>query len=136
MTPVRQSPKTERVAMPHVLIVDDEFDVVDLVGDALSRNVDCRFAAAATFASGLNIVTTQTVDLLIVDLKLPDGDGAELIPALRKPHPRAGAFVITGSPSVDTAISAIRGGAVDFLAKPFTVDEFLRRTRTALLAHS
>jgi FixJ family two-component response regulator len=133
MTPIRQSPKAERATMPRVLIVEDEFDVVEFVGDALSRNVDCRFSSAATVADGLTILKSQAVDLLIVDLHLPDGDGAELLAALRKHHPLAGAIVITGSPSVETAVSALRHGAIDFVTKPFTVDEFLRRVRTALL---
>jgi len=132
MTPVRQPPQTATTASPRVLIVDDEFDVVDFVGDALGRNVDCRLTSATTFAEAGQIIETQDVDLLIVDLNLPDGDGAELVAALRKRHPLASAIVVTGAPSVETAVSALRHGAVDFLAKPFTPDEFLRCVRTAL----
>ncbi|HEX4054500.1 MAG TPA: response regulator [Tepidisphaeraceae bacterium] len=136
MTPIRQAPQTQRAASPHVLIVDDESDVVEFVGDALSRNLDCRFASATTFAEASRALQSQAVDLLIVDLNLPDGRGAELLATLRQRHPLASAIVVTGSPSVETAVSALRDGAVDFLAKPFTVDEFLRRIRTALHRNS
>jgi DNA-binding response OmpR family regulator len=132
MTPVRQPPQTERSASPRILIVDDEFDIVDFVSDALGRNVECRVSSASNRAEALQAIESQGVDLLIVDLNLPDGNGAELLAALRKKHPLASAIVVTGSPSVDTAVSALRHGAVDFLAKPFTVDEFLRCVRTAL----
>lgn len=132
MTPVRQSPQTQQSAPPRVLIVDDESDIVEFLGDALSRNVDCRFASAATVAQASHAMQSQPVDLLIVDLNLPDGDGSELLAALRQKHPLASAIVVTGSPSVETAVSALRDGAVDFLAKPFTIDEFLRRIRAAL----
>jgi len=132
MTPLRQPPQTERSASPRVLIVDDEFDVVDFVSDALGRNIECNLTTAASMTEAGQIIENQGVDLLIVDLKLPDGDGAELVAALRKKHPLASAIVVTGAPSVETAVSALRHGAVDFLAKPFTVDEFLRCVRTAL----
>jgi len=132
MTPVRQPPPTEQSASPRVLIVDDEFDVVDFVSDVLGRNVDCRLTSAANIAEAGRVIETKGVDLLIVDLNLPDGDGAELVAKLRKQHPLASAIVVTGAPSVATAVSALRHGAVDFLTKPFTVDEFLRCVRTAL----
>ncbi len=115
MTPVRQSPQTQRSASPHVLIVDDESDVVEFVGDALSRNVDCRFASATHVRGSFGrSLQSQAVDLLIVDLNLPDGDGAELLAALRQRHPLASAIVVTGAPSVETAVSALRDGAVGF----------------------
>jgi YesN/AraC family two-component response regulator len=63
---------------------------------------------------------------------LPDGDGMSLLAALRRHQPTASAVVITGSPSVDGAITALRGGAVDFVAKPFNNDHLIDRIRTAL----
>src|SRR5262245_14646834 len=126
MTPVRQPPQTEQSASPRVLIVDDEFDVVDFVTDALGRNVDCKLTSAVSMAEACGIIESQGVDLLIADLNLPDGDGGELVANLRKRHPLASAIVVTGEPSVATAVSALRHGAVDFLTKPFNSDEFLR----------
>jgi FixJ family two-component response regulator len=136
MTPVRQSPQTKRSAPPQVLIVDDESDVVELLGEALSRNVECGLSLAGTIEQASRTMQSQSVDLMIVDLHLPDGDGSELLAALREKHPLASAIVVTGSPSVDSAVSALRDGAVDFLAKPFTIDEFLKRIRTALHRNS
>ena len=136
MTPVRQPPKTERSTSPRVLVVDDQFDIVELIRDMLGRNVDCRVNSATGFAEALRIIETDGVDLLIVDLNLPDGDGGELLAALRTRQPLASAIVVTGAPTVDTAVSALRHGAVDFLSKPFAADEFLRRVRSALLSNA
>jgi len=132
MTPVRQPPQTQRSTAPRILVVDDEFDVVDFITDALNRNIDCRLTSASNRSEAARIIESEPVDLLIVDLNLPDGDGAELVTELAKRHPLASAIVVTGAPSVETAVSALRQGAVDFVSKPFTPDEFLRCVRTAL----
>jgi DNA-binding response OmpR family regulator len=132
MTPVRQAPKSKQTAAPSILVVDDEFDIVEMMTDSLSRNVECKLASATGYADALKAIESQAVDLLIVDLNLPDGSGAELLAALRKRHPLASAIVVTGAPSVETAVSALRHGAVDFLSKPFDAEEFLRRVRNAL----
>lgn len=132
MTPVRQPPPAGTSASPRILVVDDELDVVEFVSDALGGNVDCKVSSAVNMADACRIIENESVDLLIADLKLPDGDGADLVVALRKRHPLASAVIVTGSPSVETAVSALRHGAVDFLSKPFTPDEFLRCVRSAL----
>jgi DNA-binding response OmpR family regulator len=132
MTPVRQAPNSKKTAAPSVLVIDDEFDIVEMMTDALHRNVECKLASATGYADALKAIESQPVDLMIVDLNLPDGSGAELLSALRKRHPLASAIVITGAPSVETAVSALRHGAVDFLSKPFNAEEFLGRVRSAL----
>lgn len=132
MTPVCQSSTSVRSLVPRVLVVDDEPAMIELVGDMLGGQVDCRLSTASTYAEGHRFLQTQAIELLIVDLHLPDGDGAELLATLHKRHPLASAIVITGSPSVEGAVAALRHGAVDFLAKPFTGEDFLRRIRGVL----
>ena len=132
MTPVRQAPQSKQAAIPSVLVVDDEFDIVETITDALGRNLECKLASAGNFADAVKIIETQAVDLLIVDINLPDGSGSELVAALRKRNPAASAIVVTGAPSVDSAVAALRHGAADFLSKPFLPDEFLSRVRNAL----
>jgi CheY-like chemotaxis protein len=130
MTPIAE--KLPTTDAPRVLVVDDEPDMIELVHDTLGRNVDCQLTTAGSAAEAQRILESQPVDLLIVDIGLPDGNGADLLADLRKKHPIASAIVITGSPSVEGAVTALRRGAADFLAKPFTVDEFVRRIRAAL----
>ncbi|MDB5299508.1 MAG: sigma-54-dependent transcriptional response regulator, partial [Phycisphaerales bacterium] len=61
-----------------------------------------------------------------------DGDGMSLLPLLQRYQPTASAIVITGAPSLDRAVHAMREGALDFVAKPFTHDQLVDRTRKAL----
>jgi FixJ family two-component response regulator len=117
---------------PRVLIVDDEPDVIELVQDMLGKRTRCQITSAGSIAQAKKILNSEHIDLLIVDLGLPDGDGAELMQTLHDVHPTASAVVITGAPSFEGAVAAMRHGAVDFLPKPFTASEFLNRIDQAL----
>jgi FixJ family two-component response regulator len=132
MMPLAVPVKSSKTAPPRLLVVDDESTLIELVGDAVERNLECKLATATTVTEARKILASQPVDLLVVDLNLPDGSGAELLTELRRKYPLAGAIVITGTPSYERAVSALREGAVDFLAKPFRIDDFLHRVRTAL----
>ncbi len=132
MMPVAVPVKPSKTAPPRLLVVDDESSLIDLVGDAVERNLECRLSTAGTIAEARQILAKQPVDLLVVDLNLPDGSGTDLLADLRRKYPTAGAIVITGTPTYERAVSALREGAVDFLAKPFRIDDFLHRLRTAL----
>src|SRR4051794_39565542 len=115
MTPVVKSEsKPKPTVRPRVLVVDDEPNLVELVED-VGRGIGCTVVAAADVAQARKVIAEQTVDLLVADLHLPDGNGMHLLSDLREQHPMATAVVITGSPSIDNAIGAIRSGAVDFL---------------------
>jgi FixJ family two-component response regulator len=121
-----------QTALPRVLLVDDEPGMIELVSDVLKRSRTCRLLTAPTLAAAENIIANERVDLLLADLNLPDGNGMELLPRLQQKHPEAAAVIITGTPSVNGAISAMRAGVVDFLPKPFTADHLIERVSTAL----
>jgi two-component system, NtrC family, response regulator HydG len=129
---VAEAVKSFRSAPPRVLVVDDEANLIELIGDALERNVNCHLATATSIAQATEILEHEPIDLLIVDLHLPDGNGVSLMASLRKKYPLANTIVITGAPSIDGAVTALRQGAVDFLAKPFNADQFLHCVRSAL----
>jgi CheY-like chemotaxis protein len=132
MSPVVKSESMPKPAVrPRVLVVDDEPNLVELVGD-VGKELGYKVIAAADVAEAREILATQEVDLLVADLHLPDGDGMSLLPALREQQPNAAAIVITGSPSMEHAIGAIRGGAVDFVKKPFTVPQLTTHLKAAL----
>lgn len=117
---------------PRILVVDDEVELLDAISDTVAARLNCRLIRAANLSEAQHIMQTQSVDLLVTDLHLPDGDGATLLPILRSRHPNAHAIVITGSPSVDGAITALRAGAVDFLLKPFAAADLAERVGRAL----
>lgn len=117
---------------PRVLVVDDEPNLIEVLGDVVGRGMGCRVVTAANLAQARKILATQTIELLVADLNLPDGDGMTLLPAMREHQPNASTIMITGSPSVDDAIGAMRGGAVDFVPKPFTQAHLVERVQRAL----
>ena len=119
-------------ASPAVLIVEDEPALAELIQEALGRDLNCRVKCANSIKRARRILATESIDLMIADIGLPDGDGLSLLQALRAHHPLAESIVITGSPSVERAIAAIRFGAADLLPKPFSIDVFLDRARRAL----
>ena len=121
-----------KIKAPRILVVDDEPMLTDLVGDVVGGQIACNVISAANIAEARKILATTPIELLVADVHLPDGKGTDLLPSLRASQPHANAIVITGQPSMDGAISAMREGAVDFLPKPFSAEHLVTRVAKAL----
>src|SRR5436190_6041056 len=117
---------------PRVLLIEDEPTLVEVVQYILRRDLGAKVIPAASIESAKKILATETVELVITDIHLPDGNGMHLLPSIRKHHPTATAIVITGAPSMDEVMSAMREGAVDFVPKPFNTTQLLDHVRKAL----
>src|SRR5687768_1207624 len=117
---------------PRILVVDDEPTLVELIGDVVGTGMQCRIIVAKTVAEARKLLASEPIELLVTDVSLPDGDGTSLLATLRQKQPNASAIVITGAPSVDRAIMALRDGALDFLPKPFTAKILQERVKRAL----
>jgi len=104
-----------------ILVVDDEVETADLLRDLLrKRGFDA--AAVTSGAQCLEHLRTHTVDIVITDVQMPGMSGIELCGTLRERHPDLLPIVITGQSDFETAISAIRAGAYDFITKPVKID--------------
>lgn len=114
-----------------VLVVDDDQSVLEAIGDALKRD-NRRVHHAADLGGARRILGSEPIDLVLVDIKLSDGDGLAFAAELRQSHPLVRTIIITGDPSVDRAVEAMRSGAVDFLSKPLDVSDLNRRVDHAL----
>jgi CheY-like chemotaxis protein len=117
--------------MRDVLVVDDEPDLVTTY-ERLLRRQGCRVVRAGSRAAGLAAVQRGSLDLLIADLKLPDGDGLDVVRAARSlPAPPAVIVVsgFVGEPSREAALSA---GAAACLAKPFSTAAFAALVQSLL----
>lgn len=136
MAAVQSDSKARTEQQPRVLVVDDEPEMVELVGEMVRSHVDCCVIAASTVAQARKILASSPVQVLVTDINLPDGNGMSLLAALHEQQPNAGAIVITGKPSLDGAISALRGGALDFVPKPFRTEQIVDRVRKALERHA
>jgi len=132
MAPVVKASKNKTVHRPRVLVVDDEPQLLEVIRDVAGAGIDCRISTASSIDEAKKCLIVQSVDLLIVDIHLPDGDGTSLIELHKKHNPTGGTIIMTGEPSMDRAITAIRRGAQDFLPKPFNSDVLLERMRKVL----
>jgi signal transduction histidine kinase/FixJ family two-component response regulator len=120
------------VTRPRVLVVDDEPALIQLVRDVVGKATNCRLFSAGDLREAQAIIDKEQIDLMLTDVRLPDGNGMSLLRRLHDAQPTAAAVVITGNPSIDGAISAIRSGVVDFLPKPFSAEHLLERVNRAL----
>ena len=102
---------------PLVLIVDDEPDLLELVSLTLSRmNLETRTAADLATARG--ILKSESFDLCLTDMRLPDGDGLDLVAWIQENRPTLPVAVITAHGNVESAVRALKLGAFDFVSKP------------------
>ena len=114
---------------PRILVLEDEETVQSVVQAMLKiRGFDCD--TAGTVAEARARLSTVSYDIVLVDVHLPDGSGLELIGQVGAESPMV--IVMTGSSNIQTAVQAIRGGAIDFITKPFSVGQFLQRVDSAL----
>jgi two-component system NtrC family response regulator len=107
-----------------VLIIDDEGVICDacrLVLTEKGLGVD----HCMTGRAGLSAMETGAYDIILLDMKLPDIDGTEVLEAVRKKRPAPCVIVMTGYSTMSNAINAMKLGAADYLAKPFTEDELI-----------
>jgi len=106
---------TERI---HILAVDDDRDICDLLKRWLERE-NYNVTTVTDPAEALTLVSTHPFDLILVDLVMEEIGGLDIISRAKKAFPETIAIVITGRPSLDSAIEALRLGAYDYLLKPF-----------------
>jgi DNA-binding NtrC family response regulator len=114
-----------------ILLVDDDRHLLGSMGDWL-REQGYTLDTAGSLADGLAAVDRKTYDLALVDIRLGDGDGFDLLSHCRKKCPDTPVIMITGYGTVDAAIEAIRLGAFDFLTKPLIDEELLLAIERAL----
>ena len=106
--------------MPRVLIVDDEPDILELLEITLGR-MQVSVRSADNMQAALQFLAEDTFDLCLTDMRLPDGDGLELVAQVQRHYARLPIAVITAHGSMETAIQALKLGAFDFLSKPIDV---------------
>jgi DNA-binding NtrC family response regulator len=114
-----------------ILVIDDEVAVNNNVRKILSKK-DFHVDQAVTKAEALEKIEQKAYALVVLDLKIPEVNGLELLKAIRDKRPETMVIIITGYASIETAVEASRMGAVDYLPKPFTPEEIRNATENAL----
>jgi DNA-binding NtrC family response regulator len=105
-----------------LLVVDDEEAVRSGIAQVLGRG-GLNVATAASAGEALEILARQSFAIILLDIKLPDLDGIEFLKLLRKDFPETEIIMITGYPTIQGAVECIKVGALDYLVKPFRIDE-------------
>ncbi len=136
MEELRENPPfsaEQRVSPPQarILVVDDEEGMREFLGILLQKEgylVD----VAPSGKEALARLGSQRFDLVITDLKMPGMSGIEILNRIKEQDPDVGVVLITAYASTETAVDAMKGGAFDYLAKPFDVEEMKEVVRGAL----
>src|SRR6266550_5596604 len=106
----------------HVLAVDDNSSLLRFLVSAFTAS-GCTVTAAPTAEEALDRIEADVFDLVVSDIKMPGLSGLDLLRAVKAKQPGTPVVLITGVPSVNSAVFGLRHGAYDYLPKPFSVTE-------------
>ena len=115
----------------NILIVDDDVHILELIQRHLQA-LNYHTYKAISVKEAIAILQDKSIDLLITDLKMPGVDGLELVKYVSEHFPNIPKLVVTGFPSIDGALDALRSGAMEYLTKPFTKEELKTAVTKAL----
>jgi DNA-binding NtrC family response regulator len=115
----------------NILIVDDE-EVVRLSHLRSLEGVECNARAAEGGNQAIDVMEQQPFDVVLLDLRMPDLDGMDLLKTIKQRWPDSEVVVITGYPSIETAKEAVRLGACNYLTKPLGPNEVLKAANDAI----
>jgi response regulator RpfG family c-di-GMP phosphodiesterase len=107
-----------------VLLVDDNREIIDILTDFLTLN-GCKIYKASTGKEALEVLSKSDLEIVILDVKLPDVNGISLIDSIKIKNPTIGVIMITGYHDPNLIVEAMKKGASDFLIKPFEFDKLI-----------
>jgi DNA-binding NtrC family response regulator len=106
---------------PLLLVIDDEPDILAIV-ERFARQLGFEVETSLNAVTALSELSTLDPDVAIVDLQMPDIRGLDVVKAIRAADPECQVILMTGQPTIDTAIEAVKLGALDYLQKPLDFD--------------
>jgi DNA-binding response OmpR family regulator len=119
----------------HILLVDDDEDLREALTEQLKLYEEFSVAVEANATSGIQAARADHIDLLIMDVGLPDMDGREAVKILRKSGFKAPIIMLTGHDTDSDTILGLEAGANDYVTKPFRFAVLLARIRAQLRTH-
>src|SRR5664279_4883576 len=123
--------RRSRTGPARVLVIDDEADIRELLDLTLVRmglSVDC----AGTVAEAKTFLEREPYSLCLTDMRLPDGEGLDIVREIGAHYGETPVAVITAFGSADNAVAALKAGAFDYLAKPVGLDQLRQMVQSAL----
>jgi two-component system response regulator PilR (NtrC family) len=115
----------------NVLVIDDEPDIRELLEITLAK-MELNAVSTHNVTSAKEALTKQTFDLCLTDMRLPDGDGLDIVEFIQTQYPGLPVAVITAYGSVETAVQALKSGAFDYVSKPVDLNLLRQLVQTAL----
>ena len=115
----------------NILIVDDE-EVVRLSHLRSLQSVNCNARVAEDGTRALQVMEQQPFDVILLDLRMPDLDGMEVLRTIKDRWPDSEVVIITGYPTIESAKEAVRLGAYNYIAKPVGPDEVIKAANDAM----
>lgn len=114
-----------------ILLVEDEAEMARLIGPLVAR-AGFVIDHATSLGDAMEAARQRAYDLLLLDRRLPDGDGASLVPALRALRPGLRVIMLTALDALTDKVSGLEAGADDYLTKPFQAEELIARIRACM----
>lgn len=110
--------------MPSILIIDDD-DILRTRLEKAFSNRGYRVYSANGFVSAVERMKATQPDFAVIDLKMPDGTGLDLLDEFRKSSPHTKTVIVTGYGNIANAVEAVKRGAIEYLTKPTDADQIL-----------
>jgi len=114
-----------------ILVIDDDPDILKVLRANLELH-DFVVSTADSWLAGKKVMSEKVIDLLILDLILPDGDGIEICRTIRKEYPRMPIIMLTARDKVSDRVIGLESGADDYVVKPFETLELIARIKACL----
>jgi DNA-binding NtrC family response regulator len=122
------------IVSERILVIDDELFVRELLLEFLSTE-GYEVSLADSGEKAVKLMQIQPADLILVDLKMPGIDGIETLKQIKKIAPDSLAIIMTGYPTIESSIEALRQGAYDYVVKPFKLNDLKSAIEKALREH-
>ncbi|MCK4301663.1 MAG: response regulator [candidate division Zixibacteria bacterium] len=116
---------------PSILVVDDELLIRDLLYDFFNGQ-GWQITVAENGEKALEVLREKKVDLVLTDLRMPEMDGMALTSRVRESYPDMPVVIMTGYPSVESAVAALRSKVADYVTKPFNINELYKTVESHL----
>ncbi|MFH1374466.1 MAG: response regulator [bacterium] len=114
---------------PSILVVDDELLIRDLLYDFFHGH-GWDIAIAEDGEKALQILQSRKIDLVLTDIRMPQMDGLTLTSEMQQSYPDIPVVLMTGYPSVDSAVTALRCRVTDYITKPFNINKLYKVIQT------
>ncbi|MCU0666869.1 MAG: response regulator [Candidatus Omnitrophica bacterium] len=115
-----------------ILIVDDEQEARDNLGNFLSRHIECEIRKSSNGRDALEILDKENFDLMVLDIKMAGISGIDVLKAARANYPSVKVLIISAWDSQSVAAEALEVGAIDYITKPASMDVVFQAVKKIL----